>query len=152
MYYVLLKGEGEGCNYIIGCNMKWLPLKAQAIDDAMVEASKIVEDHGEDRIAQAIVVGVDEQLDFDMDEFRRIRRAQALRADAEREKRRAEFEPQPSIKVVKAGVGDPHPEFTHCPRCGRTFGPGVDQVETCTELSYVTLCLDCYAKAGNSVR
>ena len=38
VYYALIKGDGEGCDYTIGCNMRWERLKATTLDAAKEEA------------------------------------------------------------------------------------------------------------------
>ena len=38
VYYALIKGDGEGCDYTIGCNMRWKRLKATTLDGAKEES------------------------------------------------------------------------------------------------------------------
>jgi hypothetical protein len=56
------------------------------------------------------------------------------------------------LEVVEAGVGKGHP-LDHCSWCGKKFNdPSEEAIATCTHTEYVTLCRNCYCKAGNRVR
>jgi len=56
-----------------------------------------------------------------------------------------------SIEIVEAGVGEGHPQDT-CSFCQKRFTEDDERIATCTVTEYVTLCRECYNKAGNSVR
>ncbi len=53
--------------------------------------------------------------------------------------------------IVTAGVGPGHPLMA-CSWCNRVFEEGDERIATCTQTVHVTLCRECYRKAGNSVR
>lgn len=56
------------------------------------------------------------------------------------------------LELVSAGQGKGHP-LDHCSWCGKKFSdPSEEAIATCTHTEYVTLCRDCYGKAGNRVR
>ncbi len=46
IYYVLMKGKGEGCDYTIGCNQVYKKLEALDIIDAKIEVNEIIEYYG----------------------------------------------------------------------------------------------------------
>jgi hypothetical protein len=56
------------------------------------------------------------------------------------------------IEITEAGVGEGHPKDS-CSFCGYIFlNKEEEAISTCTHTEYVTLCDECYKKAGNSVR
>ncbi len=54
------------------------------------------------------------------------------------------------LVLVEAGVGPGHPK-SRCSFCGKKVNKD-EAHATCTHSEYVTLCGECYRKAGNSVR
>lgn len=71
VYYALLKGNGEGCDYTIGCNMRWRRLRATTLDgakaealfpDGPTEASHCV--GGEPRVAEITILEVCAEIDL----------------------------------------------------------------------------------------
>ena len=46
-YYVLITGIGEGCDYTIGCNMRFQKLKATNMLDARKECIELLKYHGD---------------------------------------------------------------------------------------------------------
>lgn len=46
IYYALMKGRHDGCDYHIGCNMLYVKLKATEPGPAKRELSELIEDHG----------------------------------------------------------------------------------------------------------
>ena len=55
------------------------------------------------------------------------------------------------IVIESAGVGEGHPK-DKCSFCGKDLPNEDDRIATCTVYEYVTLCKECYNKAGSSVR
>ena len=41
-FVVLLTGEGGGCDYTIGCNMKWEKFEANSVEEAEKKVKKII--------------------------------------------------------------------------------------------------------------
>jgi len=54
------------------------------------------------------------------------------------------------VKIIEAGVGEGHPK-KECSFCYKKLKKD-EGIATCTKDEYVTLCEECYKKAGNSVR
>jgi len=46
IYYALLKGAEEGCDYTIGCNLTYNKLQADNLKDAKKELNEIIDDLG----------------------------------------------------------------------------------------------------------
>ena len=55
------------------------------------------------------------------------------------------------VTIMEAGVGEGHPKM-ECSWCDKKFEDPDEGIATCTQTEYVTLCDDCYKKAGNRVR
>jgi hypothetical protein len=53
------------------------------------------------------------------------------------------------IPIVLATINDDKKD--KCDWCGRQKDAD-ELIATCTHTAYVTLCIDCYRKAGNNVR
>lgn len=66
MFYVLLVGEGEGCDYTIGCNKTFRKLEASTWQTAREEVADICADCEEPSIAKATILAVTECQDFDI--------------------------------------------------------------------------------------
>lgn len=80
-YAIIIIGEGEGCDYTIGCNQKLVELEATDLEAARVEAKEImlgeydpdenefyegyIHIRGEDQIESAQLVSIVEDLDID---------------------------------------------------------------------------------------
>jgi hypothetical protein len=107
VFYVLLRGEGDGCDYglgadlTIGCNLNWKKLKAENWSDARKEVGKIVKEYKHIGIEKAIVLEVSTSEVFDVQAFNRacedLKVAQRIAKDkadrkSQYEKLKAEFE------------------------------------------------------------
>jgi hypothetical protein len=58
-YYALMVGEGEGCDYTIGCNKTFEKMKAHNEHDALKETEKLCEEYyGENGLASLLVLEV----------------------------------------------------------------------------------------------
>jgi len=55
------------------------------------------------------------------------------------------------LELIQTGV-DPKHQIEQCDYCGHVFVEGDEAIETCSHIQYLTLCRDCYDRAGNSVR
>ena len=44
MFYLYLKGQGDGCDYTIGCNEKLIQLRAASLELAKAEAAEKITD------------------------------------------------------------------------------------------------------------
>jgi len=86
MFYVLLKGAGQGCDYTIGCNRRWLKLNAENIDAARKETKDILDGYGESRVAKATILEVAGEESFDMSVWRADRAAARNTGKADKEK------------------------------------------------------------------
>lgn len=67
VYYALLKGKGEGCDYTIGCNMMYQKLQVNNLEDAKAELNIIFEDAGgfqhEDGWEEVKLIEVTKEID-----------------------------------------------------------------------------------------
>jgi ssDNA-binding Zn-finger/Zn-ribbon topoisomerase 1 len=86
-FYVLIAGKGAGCDYTIGCNMKFRELKARDWEEARDEANKIADD---DRIESVKLLLVNSEEDVDMESLEASRESE--KSFKEKEKRRMEYE------------------------------------------------------------
>ncbi len=71
MFVVLLKGEGYGCDYTIGCNKTWRFLKAETMEEARKEVEKIAREYSEPGIEKATILQVAEKEDGDVAGWRK---------------------------------------------------------------------------------
>jgi hypothetical protein len=102
IYYALIKGSGEGCDYTIGCNIQWMRIEAD--DDAAAIRAAI------DDIRHSI----DSELDIEsiklLAVIREIDMAAALE-DARREKKKEEADQRRArtlaeIERLKKEIGE----------------------------------------------
>lgn len=92
MFYVLLTGEGDGCDYTIGCNKNFSKLKATTLAEAEAEVDKIVGDYygdnyTEPRIAEAIIIETLNVTSFDIATHRDKAQAKAKQEELEKTER-----------------------------------------------------------------
>lgn len=66
MFYVLLTGQGYGCDYTIGCNKTFKRLEAETWEEAEKEVAKICGEYSEPDIAKARILEVTEAKNFDV--------------------------------------------------------------------------------------
>jgi len=87
MTYILVMQQGGGCDYTIGCGTKVVTLDSTTPEDAVVEAERVVDDHGgfdtagENRVDSAKILVVTDTVPFDL---------RAIRLRLERERLEAE--------------------------------------------------------------
>lgn len=82
MFYVLLKGEGHGCDYTIACNVDWKKLKATTLEEAKGEVEEICSGHSEPGIDKAIIIEARQVVEFDVAGFHRERHLKRLELEA----------------------------------------------------------------------
>jgi len=97
-FYILTRQPGEGCDYTIGCGMRWALIEAGTVEEAAIMAAQKVRDRGwrGEGADKAILVPADSAVDLapllDAD----VAREAAERDFAERQKteasERAEYE------------------------------------------------------------
>lgn len=97
MFYVLLTGAGEGCDYTIGCNKTWKQLKAATTEEAVTEvATLVVEEYASDehRLEKATILSVDGVTEFNCRaEYQRVADEKARQqAILDKQRRQAEYE------------------------------------------------------------
>jgi hypothetical protein len=92
-YYLLLEGHGYGCDYTIGCNLKWEIIEAESDALAAARAKEIIVDYSPDRIKTATLVKI-ESPPIDLRPFldERVNNKKQQEEAAAKEKRRKEFE------------------------------------------------------------
>jgi hypothetical protein len=65
-FMVILVQEGEGCDYTIGCGVRVVPLRAATVEDARVEAERMIHRDGyldrEGSVEKAVLVTAHEYL------------------------------------------------------------------------------------------
>ena len=96
IYYALVKGRGDGCDYTIGCNLTWTRLKAVSLEQAKMEAitnypPSIDRDFGTD-IESILILGVVDEANLAIELDARRAETHAEKKKAEQAKKRAEFE------------------------------------------------------------
>ncbi len=65
MFYALLTGEGEGCDYTIECDRTFKKLKATTWEEARAEVGKLCGEYSEPSIAKAMILQVENREEFD---------------------------------------------------------------------------------------
>lgn len=91
VFYVLLTGQGDGCDYTIGCNKKFKKLAATDREAALKEVEEICSGYSEPGIEKATLVEAASVVECDVagwqEEWARQRRLDEAAADrAKKEK------------------------------------------------------------------
>ena len=93
MFYVLLTGQGEGCDYCIDCNKTFRKLKAKTWEEAEKEIAGICSNYHEPAIAKARILSVVNDQEFDVAAWRkRVAEKIARQAASELKQRRELYE------------------------------------------------------------
>lgn len=110
-YYALITGQGEGCDYTIGCNMRFEKLKATNISDARKECIEVFkrydisEDdgspHDELRIESIVMLEVSVEEKVDISGIL----ASARKVSAEKEKVDAEMREREQFERLRKKYG-----------------------------------------------
>jgi hypothetical protein len=62
IYYALVKGAGVGCDYTIGCNMRYFKLEAENLREAKEEFKNYLEDEPELGWGDAILLECSQEI------------------------------------------------------------------------------------------
>jgi hypothetical protein len=94
MFVVLLTGQGEGCDFTIGCNRCWRDLRAATWEEALAEVPAVLQGFGEPQVATATILHVVAAQDFPVASWRQLQEAEQARRDqeAQKELRRRQYE------------------------------------------------------------
>ena len=90
MFIVLAEGEGQGCDYTIGCNKTFKTLKAETWEEAEKEVAEICGEYSEPSIAKARILEVSQAKDFDIAAWEEKRRKR--KAEEELASKKAQYE------------------------------------------------------------
>lgn len=94
MFYVLLTGKGEGCDYSIACNQKWEILQAKTWEEANAEVSKRLGDFKAIGIASATILEVNkvERVNMLAWEANKLQMEKEVKEEKEKAERKAQYE------------------------------------------------------------
>lgn len=108
-FLVLMKQSGQGCDYTIGCGIKWKHLEAPSLEEATVSAVSWVRDYGwgnrsHHNVTEATLIPYEAAIDLspllDADVAREKREA------AEREREQTEEADKAKLRELRAKYGD----------------------------------------------
>jgi hypothetical protein len=101
-YYALMVGEGEGCDYTIGCNKTFKKMKAHNEQDALKEAEQLCEEHqGEIPLVSLLVLEVHKAHQIPVkDIYRKMDEEERKEKEQEKEK-----EERKELERLKAKFG-----------------------------------------------
>ena len=95
-YWAVFEGQGEGCDYTIGCNTSFCKLRATSSEDAKKEALKVfpLADCDSDTVGveRIVVLAVVEEYDLKNEIADEVARTAMERDAAAREKKLAQLE------------------------------------------------------------